>query len=92
MEFLKGFLTIHSIVAFVVGLLPAGYFIYKLVSFIIRKEIRLFKNLKRKIYLLKTGSNNLETEREMLLKNGLYDVLRLATRANGALFGMGARI
>jgi len=74
MEFLKGFLTTHSIVSFVIGLVPAGYFIYRLVRFIIRKEIRLFENLKRKVYLLKTGSNSLETEREMLVENGLYDV------------------
>lgn len=74
MKFIKGFLDIHSAVAFLVGFLPAGYFAYRLVSFIIRKEIRLFKNLKRKIYLLKTGSSNLEAEKELLNENGLYDV------------------
>ncbi len=39
-----------------------------------RKEIRIFKNLKRTIYLLRTGGPTLENELELLKGNGLYTV------------------
>jgi hypothetical protein len=71
---MKAFLDVHSIISFFLGLLPAGYAAYKLAEFVLRKEIRLFNNLKRTIYLLKTGRNNLVTEKELLSENGLYDV------------------
>lgn len=45
---------------------------YAFLRLFFRKEIRLFKNLKRKVYLLKTGTSTLETEIEMLNKNGLF--------------------
>ena len=47
---------------------------YAFLRLFFRKEIRLFKNLKRKVYLLKTGLATLETERQMLNKNGLFIV------------------
>jgi hypothetical protein len=34
----------------------------------------MFKNLSRKIYLLRTGDRNLGTEHELLKNNGLFDV------------------
>ncbi len=40
--------------------------------FFFKKEIRMFRNLKRKVYLLKTNQDALETEMEMLNKNGLF--------------------
>ncbi len=47
---------------------------YAFLRLFFRKEIRLFRNLKRKVYLLKTGTATLETEREMLNTNGLFVV------------------
>lgn len=47
---------------------------YAFLRLFFRKEIRLFRNLKRKVYLLKTGTSTLETEIEMLNKNGLFFV------------------
>lgn len=42
--------------------------------FAYRKEHRMFKNLKRTIYLLKTGGNSLQTEQGLLRDNGLFSV------------------
>lgn len=71
----NGFLNGYSIVSFFVGLLPGGYFVYKLVSFLVRKEIRLFSNLKRNIYLMTTSTaNSLQREKVLLQENGLYRV------------------
>lgn len=47
---------------------------FAFLHFFFRKEVRLFRNLGRKIYLLNTGGSNLETERQMLVKNGLFSV------------------
>lgn len=47
---------------------------FAFLRFFFHKEIKLFKHLKRKIYLLKTGTSTLETERELLQKNGLFVV------------------
>lgn len=47
---------------------------YAFLRLFFRKEIRLFRNLKRKVYLLKTGTSTLETEIELLNKNGLFSV------------------
>jgi len=47
---------------------------YAFLRLFFRKEIRLFRNLKRKVYLLKTGTSTLETEIELLNKNGLFFV------------------
>lgn len=75
MEFLKGFFDIQSVISFFIGLVPSGFFIYKLVSFVIRKEIRLFKNLKRTIYLMSpTANGSLKREKILLHKNGIYYV------------------
>lgn len=75
MEFINNFFNIHSAISFIVGLVPAGFFVYKLVSFLIRKEIRLFNNLKRMIYLMTTDTqNSLQREKTLLQKNGLYQV------------------
>lgn len=75
MEFIKGFFDIQSAASFLLGLIPGGFFVYKLVSFLIRKEIRLFKNLKRKIYLMNTDSTNiLQREKTLLIQNGLYQI------------------
>jgi len=57
-------------ICFILGAITLYSFVY----FFFRKEIRLFKNLKRKIYLLRTGAGDLQTERELFLANGLFDV------------------
>jgi len=70
-------MTVFDIYAFLVFIF---YFVlgvatcYAFLRLFFRKEIRLFRNLKRKVYLLKTGTATLETEREMLNKNGLFIV------------------
>jgi len=75
MDFINGFLNLNSLVSFLFGLVPSGYFLYKIASFIIRKEIRLFKNLERNIYLMTVNpQKNLQREKELLEKNGLYKV------------------
>lgn len=70
-------MTVFDICAFLVfifyfALSVATYYTFLWLFF--RKEIRLFRNLKRKVYLLKTGTSTLETEIEMLNKNGLFFV------------------
>lgn len=75
MDFINSFFNIQSAISFMVGLIPAGFFVYKLVSFLIRKEIRLFNNLKRTIYLMTTSTqSSLQREKTLLQKNGLYQV------------------
>jgi hypothetical protein len=75
MDFIQGFLNIQSLISFIAGLIPGGFFIYKLASFIIRKEIRLFNNLKRTVYLINTDNKgSLQREKTLLNKNGLYKV------------------
>lgn len=75
MEFIKGFFDTQSAISFLIGLIPAGFFVYKLVSFLVRKEIRLFKNLQRTIYLMNTTSSpSLQREKNLLIQNGLYNV------------------
>lgn len=73
MEFINSFFNIQSAISFLLGLIPAGFFVYKLVSFLIRKEIRLFNNLKRTVYLMTTSNqSSLQREKTLLQKNGLY--------------------
>ncbi len=73
---------------------------YAFIRLFFRKETRLFRNLKRKVYILKTGTASLETEREMLNKNGLFvvndrvldltnDANTLQTLENFAVFVIG---
>ena len=81
---------------FFIGVLACFAFL----RFWFRKEVRLFRNLGRKIYLIKTGIADLETERHMLVKNGLYavnenvlnlsqDTKQLQTLENFAVFVIG---
>lgn len=67
-------LDIYAVLAF---LFYFGLGVGTCIAFIrlfFRKEIRLFQNLKRKVYLFKTGPVALDTEREMLHRNGLFVV------------------
>lgn len=75
MDFIQSFLNVQSFISFLIGLLPWGFFLYKITSFIIRKEIRLFTNLKRTVYLINTSNESLlQREKTLLNKNGLYKV------------------
>lgn len=75
MEFINDFFNIHSGISFLIGFIVNSLFVYKLVSFFIHKEIRLFKNLKRTIYLMTTSNQGqLQREKSLLQKNGLYHV------------------
>lgn len=73
MEFINGFLNVHSLVSFVLGLLPGGFFAYRLVRFLVRKEVRLFKNLQRKVYFLRVADQpTMQREIEMATRSGLF--------------------
>jgi hypothetical protein len=73
MDFINQFLTWQSLVAFLLGLLPGGYFAYRLVRFIVRKEVRLFQNLQRTVYLIKMGKEpNLQREHELIRQAGIF--------------------
>ena len=65
---------IYAFLAFVFYFALGVATCYAFLRLFFRKEIRLFRNLKRKVYILKTGTATLETEREMLNKNGLFTV------------------
>lgn len=65
---------IYTFLVFICYFVLGASTCFAFLRFFSRKEIRLFKNLKRRIYLLKTGAATLETEREMLNKNGLFVV------------------
>lgn len=75
MEFINGFLNIQSGISFLIGFIVSSIFVYKLVYFIISKELRMFNNLKRTIFLMTTSTQGtLQREKTLLQKNGLYKV------------------
>lgn len=75
LESISNFFTFRDLIVFVIGLIPSGYIIYKLVAFLTRKEIRLFNNLKRKVYVLSTDSSqSLQREKSLLQTNGFFTI------------------
>ena len=65
---------IYTLLIFLIYFISGAITTFLFLRLFFRKEIRLFKNLQREVYLLKTGQANLETEREMINSNGLFSV------------------
>ncbi len=66
---MKHILGNYETIMTIVNLILFTFNIYLFLSFAIKKERRVFKNLKKTIYLLQTGLEGMQTEHELFKEN-----------------------
>ena len=64
-------LSIYEVVISIIGIISLVISVSVCVFFVARKERRIFKNLKKTIYLFQTGPDGLQAEHELLKENKL---------------------
>jgi hypothetical protein len=74
-EFLKSLVSIRSLIVFIILIISEIIVCYFIIKKIVQREIRIYKNHKRKIYFFKTQSDkNLQNELLLIKQNNLFIV------------------